>query len=272
MRQKMLLRGPASLCACIPFIRQKIKVILREIEEKAAEFCQAAKDTSLEGFAKDSFKQARNLAAIEYQKEAEMALKILLENVLDYCSSLPSGVGDPVCRQLKRAENGRPMEQGMAISSAFTAWTTYAEDMKENDNEAKIMARLDGIDFHILKLGQLSSRVAINSSETVALLKTLKEQLDKTSELGLSLEHLQSNPDKLDPSLQRRLEEKDKEMAKIVEGLDKILKKIPELATKGDLSLEMKKLEKELEEPMFWKVADRASIVASLIGIILTML
>jgi len=161
----------------------------------------------------------------------------------------------------------------MAISSAIAAWTTYAQDLKENaDKTQKIMAKLNEIDFHVLKLGQLSSRVALNSSETVALLKSLKEQLDKTSELGPSLELLQFNPDKLDPSLQKRLEEKDQEITKIVDGLGKILKKIPELATKGDLSLEMKKLEKELEEPMFWKVADRASIVASLIGTILTML
>ena len=46
------------------------------------------------------------------------------------------------------------------------------------------MAKLNEIDFHILRLGQLSSRVATNSSETVALLKSMKGQLDKTSALG----------------------------------------------------------------------------------------
>ena len=100
----------------------------------------------------------------------------------------------------------------------------------------------------------------------------MKEQLDKTSELGPSLELLQFNPDKLDSSLHKRLEEKDKEMAKIVEGLDKILKQMPELADKSDLSLKVEELKKELKEPMFWKVANRAGTVASIIGIILTML
>ncbi len=47
---------------------------------------------------------------------------------------------------------------------------------------------------------------------------------------------------------------------------------MPELADKSDLSLKMEELKKELKEPMFWKVANRAGTVASIIGIILTML
>ena len=257
----------------IPIINQQIKAILKEIEEKAAKFCQASRDTPLEGFGWSTFEQTRNLVAVESPEEAELVLKSLLENVLDYCSSLPSGVGDPVCRQLKRAEKGRPMEQGMAISSAIAAWTTYAQDLKENaDKTQKIMARLNEIDFHILKLGQLSSHVATNSSETVALLKVLKGQLEKTAALGPSPELLQFNPDKLDPSLKKRLVEKDQEMGKIIEGLDKILKQMPELSNKSDLSLKVEELKKELKEPMFWKVANRAGTVASIIGFISTML
>lgn len=253
----------------IPIINQQIKAILKEIEEKAAKFCQSSRDTPLEGFGRSTFEQTRELAAIKSPREAERVLKFLLENALDYCSSLPSGVGDPVCRQLKRAKYGSTAEQGMAINSAFTAWTTYAQDLKENaDKTQKIMAKLNEIDFHILRLGQLSSQVATNSSETVALLKVLKVQLEKTAALGPGLDILQFKQDKVDPSLKKRLQEKDQEISKVVEGLDKIITQMPELAEKSDLSWEMEKLKKEQKEPMFWKLANRARTVAFIVDLI----
>ncbi len=107
-----------------------------------------------------------------------------------------------VCRQLRKAEKDVRWSKEWPSASAVGALTTYAQDMKENAKKAQkfienvmdqIMAKLNEIDFHILRLGQLSSSVAINSSETVVILKDLKGQLEKTAALG---------PEPGDPSIQ----------------------------------------------------------------------
>ena len=257
----------------LPIIDRRIKSVLREIEERAAGFCLAAKNTPLEGPGKRSFEQAQGLGTIEYQYEADRVLKVLMAQVRDYSNLLPPGIREQVCSQLKGSEREGSLHIGMAISFAFGSMATYARDMKDDAEITKkfvdyhmgqIMAKLSVMDFHILRLGQLSSNMAINSSENVVMLKEMKRQLESLTSLGPELESLKGNMAETDLALQRSLQEKDNEISEIALDLEKMLK---ETSLKNrEILLNMLG---ELKEPMFWKVVNRASALASIIGLIL---
>jgi two-component sensor histidine kinase len=266
-------RAVKLLRKSLPIIDQRIKAILKEIEEKAALFCRTAKDTPLEISGKKTFEEIRGTASIELQDEADRVLKIIMHQVKGNCSILPSTTREQVCELLDISEKMGPLEKGIAISSAIGSMATYAQELKESTEKAqeftdelmnRVTSKLNEIDFRILRLSQLSSNVATDSSETILLLKGMKGQLEHLAALEPELELLHRNLD--DIGLKSNLQEKDQAIITIAKDLEQLLEELPLMLDKDTLS---NKLE-EFKEPMFWKVANRASALISIISLILT--
>jgi len=254
----------------MPIIDRRIKTVLKDVEEKAANFCRSAKDTPLQNQGRRAFEGAAGLGGVELQDEADRTLRALMIQAKGYCDMLPQEIKELVCGQLKCAEKAGSMEKGIAISSAFSAMATYALVMKDSSDEkqkfinfhiGQITAKLKEIDFNIMKHGLLSSSIATNSSEMVNQIKKIEGQLKELASLRPELELLQGSVDTLSQSMQKNLQERDKEMDEIAKYLEKIIKDMPD---KGYLLNELDKL----KERGFWKVANRASALASIISLL----
>ena len=259
----------------LPIIDRRIKDALNEIEENAAKFCRTARGTPLEAPGRNIFEQAKGIGAIELQDEAYLALDLLSAHLQGYCHLLPPEIREQLCKQLEHAGEGGPLEKGMAITSAFSAMATYAQDLKDNSEKMQklldyllfqLTAKLNEIDFRVLRLSRLSSKVATDSYEMIALLKDMKVKLERLADLEPELDLLKRNLEGMSLSLHQNLQDKDHSINEIAQNLDLILNEMPNLPHKEFLEANIK----EFKERKFWLITNRASALASIIGLFLT--
>ncbi len=245
-------------------------MVLKDVEEKAASFCQAAIDTPLEDQGRKAFEWTVGLGSIVLQEEADRTLKTLMAQARGYCDLLPSEIRELICAQIKGAEAAGSLEKGIAISSALSAMATFAQTMKNSAEEkqkfmdyhmVQIVTKLKEIDFRVIRIGLQYSKTASSSLEMVDRIKNIEDQLRMLASLRQELELLEGNMDTLDQFLKRDLQDRDQDMDEIVQCLEKIIKEIP------DKAYLLRELEKT-KEHMFWKVASRASALASIISLL----
>ena len=258
----------------LPIIDRRIKIVLKQVEDKAASFCRAAKGTPLAEPGRRAFDQARGLEDVKYQDEANKTLKALVTQVRGYCTLLPTEIREQICEKLKGAESEGSLEKGFAIIAAFAAMTTFAQDMKDDaqktqklidDLIGQIIAKLKEMDFRVSRLYLLSSNAATSFSDTVAVLKEMRGRLEYLASLGPKLELLQYSVKELDQSLKEDLEDKDKTISELVQDMKRVI----EVPGSNDKEILLKRLD-ELKEPMPWNLANRAGALASIIGLFLT--
>ncbi|KAF5413101.1 MAG: hypothetical protein C5S47_00095 [Candidatus Methanogasteraceae archaeon] len=131
----------------LPIIGDRIKEIIREIQEKARAVCRETQGTSLEELG-----LATAISAHELPTQDPLALTTALGSMVsiarDWCEYLPTDKKVDACEQLKNLKDIEILEQGVALARVF-------EYVQENIHIPKIQT------VHISKTEQEIVRIAV---------------------------------------------------------------------------------------------------------------
>ena len=131
----------------LPIIDERIKEIIREIQEKAVAVCKQTQETPLEELGLATAKSAQELP-IRDPLALTMALGSMTSIARDWCEYLPTDKKVDACEQLKNLAEMEIPEQSAALARVF-------EYVQENIHIPKIQT------VHILETEQEIVRIAV---------------------------------------------------------------------------------------------------------------
>jgi HEAT repeat protein/predicted amidohydrolase len=100
----------------LPIIDEKIKGIIREIQEMAKVLCKKTKDTSLEPLGIATNEKAKQLSELDYLP-TELTLNNLISISKDFCDFIPLEKRGEVSSELQKTENMDLREKGQSIGN-----------------------------------------------------------------------------------------------------------------------------------------------------------
>jgi len=102
----------------LPIIDDRIKEIIREVQEKARTVCRETQETPLKELGLATVRSAQGLP-IRDPLALTMALGNMASIARDWCEYLPTGKKVDVCEQLKNLTDMEILEQGVALARVF---------------------------------------------------------------------------------------------------------------------------------------------------------
>jgi len=254
----------------LPIIGQRIKGAIAEIQEKSKAICQLTHgtdtplvDTSFEPLGVELNSQAIRLSDSDYLKSARSCLR-MSKIVKDFCELLSPDKKGLACETIEEISENNELLYN--LSKLETALIYIKHGIEMEAYERKTIQKMDEANKKLDSIIYSISRIKIRSADAADSLRALKWELDQVKAIKSDVEGLDRKVEDLDVSQQQVLQELKAEMPRIIEDLETLAR-----GRDDEVSQEILKKLENLKRSPGEMVFDRASGLASIVGLLLTL-
>ena len=259
----------------LPIIDEKIKEILKEIEEKTRQFCRESRKTPFENISRNTYDQVKGLGQVDSQDEAERRLNNMRPLLQSICSILPEESMKLISRQLDEIKDAKLSDKVKILENTLIPIAVGIKNLEYRSTEQKkeidyfrdlVIRRLDNINYGVFQL-------KLRSGEMAPALLNIKYELNRIqtdfTNFGINLEDVRN--------LQHQnIQRLNDEMTKLASEIEtKVVIELPKTYETQKILDELKIFNQCIQnsKPCTTEVwFNRVAGLASIIGGILTIL
>ncbi len=247
----------------LPIIDKKIRIIIKEIKDKAGNFCKSAKNTPFQEIGEATFELTKRLDSIEDKECARSMLIDLAVYLRPMCIFLPESSKLIIYDQLDNIENSDIQTISVVLKNTLIAFNILLSNQQDQMVFFKsiIDSRLRAIDYNIFRIKIASGNIAAN-------LLAIKKEADEIKSIKNSISTLGSGFQNLENSLDQYMSITHSDIDRSIDQMQELIINRPQTAEAKDILDLIVKMKNSKTDMLF----DRIANLSSIIGLILSIL